>query len=102
MRLEEKAVNFGRQRDEWIGLFGDSLRPRQAIALMYMLDMGPISTSTYARLNKCSQPTALTDLTEMVEMKLALREGSGRGTRYAAHPEFLQEDEPPSSAHDQK
>ena len=61
IQLEEKAVQFNMQKDEWIAATDGFLKPRQVVGLMYMASVGPLATSTYAKLNRCSQPTALSD-----------------------------------------
>lgn len=81
IRLEERVVSFDRQRDDWIKTF-TFLNPRQVTALMFMLDIGPLSSSRYARLTKTSQATALADLGQMLKVGLIVREGSGPTTRY--------------------
>ena len=67
----------------------DFLNRRQVTALMFMLDIGALSSSLYARLTKASQATALTDLSQMVDRDLAIREGAGRNTRYRVHPRLV-------------
>lgn len=83
--LEEKVVSFNRRRDAWVRQV-DFLNPRQVTALMFMVDIGPLSSSVYARLTKSSQATALADLSQMVDRGLAIRDGAGRNTRYRLDP----------------
>ena len=85
--LEERVVLFNKRRDGWITAL-DFLNPRQVTALMFMLDIGPLSSSLYARLTKTSQATALADLSQMVDRDLAIRQGAGRNTRYRVHPKL--------------
>ncbi len=79
--LEEKVVWFKQRRDLLIAE-PDGLNPRQVTALMFMHDLGPLSTSMYAKLSSSSQSSALTDLAYMIERGLVVREGAGPSTRY--------------------
>lgn len=88
--LEDHVVSFNKRRDEWSKGVGGALNSRQVTALMFMIDIGPMSSSTYARLTKSSQSSALADLADIVERGLATREGGGRSTRYRAHPRVAQ------------
>ncbi len=93
--LEEKVVIFNRRKDTWMRTM-DILKPRQVTALMFMMDIGPLSSSTYARLTRSSQSSALADLTDLVDRQFAIREGAGRSTRYQLTPhlaELVQKDE---------
>jgi len=85
--LEERVVTFSKRRDAWIRQF-DLLNPRQVTALMCMLDIGPLSTSVYARLTRSSQATALADLSQLLSLDVVVRDGAGRNTRYRLHPEL--------------
>jgi len=84
--LEEHVVSFNKRRDRWTEGVDGALKPRQVIAFMFMLDMGPLSSSTYARLANSSQSSALADLADMVERGIVIRGGGGRSTRYRLHP----------------
>lgn len=84
--LEEKVVIFNRRKDSWTRGVDGVLKPRQVTALMFMMDIGPLSSSVYSRLTNSSQSSALGDLSDMVERGFALREGAGRGTRYRLEP----------------
>lgn len=88
--LEEKVVEFNIRKDRWIASTNGVFNPRQVVGFLYMLDIGPLGTSTYARLNRCSQPTALSDLAEMMAARLVEKTGAGKSTRYNVHPEFLE------------
>ena len=83
--LEERVVTFNKRRDAWIKRI-DLLNPRQVTALMFVLDIGPLSTSVYARLTRSSQATALADLSQLLSLDVVVREGAGRNTRYRLHP----------------
>ena len=84
--LEEQVVALSRRRDEVARMGQGVLSDRQVIGLMYMVDMGPLATSTYARLSGCSQSAALTDLNELMLRDAVERIGSGKNTRYAIVP----------------
>ena len=81
-RLEEGAVNFSQRRDEILRATSDILNERQVTGLMYMVDIGRLSSTRYAELTRSSQATALTDLNLLLERGLAARVGSGKSTRY--------------------
>ncbi len=87
--LEEKVVAFRRRRDDYIKSTDGILNERQVTALMFMLDIGPISSSVYARLTKSSQSSAWADLGGMLEAEVAVRRGAGRNTRYTVNPELV-------------
>ncbi|MCK4827977.1 Fic family protein [bacterium] len=84
--LEEKAIHFSRLRDNITNQLSGLLNERQVTGLMYMVDIGQISTSRYARLTDSSQNTALTDLNPLVELGLVNRIGGGKNTRYILDP----------------
>jgi len=86
--LEDKVVRFNKRRDYLMkGI--PNLNSRQVTGLMFMLDIGPLSTSTYARLTSVSQPTALADLAQLIDWGIVAREGAGRNTRYRLHPRLV-------------
>ena len=85
-QLEEQVVDFSRRKDAWVDKVGDALNPRQAIGFMYMIDMEPLSTATYAKLTGCSQVTALADIKQMLEFGVVSKQGAGKSTRYAINP----------------
>lgn len=80
--LEEQAIRFHKQQDRLARTGDGVLNARQVMGVMFMMTIGPVSTSNYARLTNSSQATALADLNTLVERKLAVREGAGRNTRY--------------------
>lgn len=80
--LEEQAIRFHKQQDEFARRVDGVLNQRQVTGLMFMMRIGSISTSHYARLTKTAQATALNDLNVLVEKQLVVREGAGRNTRY--------------------
>jgi len=81
--LEESAIGF-RRRLQTFHEFnrGFSFNERQSLALMFMLDIAPLSTTTYAELTGCSPSAALADLTNLVREGVVERIGKGRNTRY--------------------
>jgi Fic family protein len=48
----------------------------------YLIEVGFLRTSTYAKLNKCSNDTALRDLQDLVAKKMLKSEDSGKKTNY--------------------
>ncbi len=81
-RLEERATLLRGRQLALSRTFGTALNPRRVVGLMYMLDLGPLSTSAYAMFAGCSQPTALSDLNELAKLGAVERLGRGRNTRY--------------------
>jgi Fic family protein len=81
VRLEERVISFNRQRDQWVDQFS-FLNTRQVTAMMFMRDIGLLSSSRYATLTDTSQATALADLGEMLKAGLVARQGAGPNTRY--------------------
>lgn len=81
-RLEEKAVRFNRLRNGFARKVQGVLNERQVTGLMFMVDIGRISSSRFARLTESSQATALADLNSLVERGLVVKEGAGKSTRY--------------------
>ena len=86
--LEEKAVRFRKIRDGFAQQMKDMLNERQVTGLMFMIDIGRISSSQFARLTESSQPTAITDLNSLIEEGLVVREGAGKNTRYTLSPQL--------------
>jgi Fic family protein len=80
--LEERAVRFRKRLDWFPTTTKGILNPRQAMGLMFMLDIGPLSSSRHADLTGSSQSSATSDLGDLVKKGLARRIGAGRGTRY--------------------
>lgn len=89
--LEEKAVRFRRIRDGFATDMKGVLNERQVTGLMFMIDIGRISSSRFARLTETSQPTALADLNSLVDQGLAVKEGAGKNTRYRLSPVMIEE-----------
>ena len=84
--LEGRVVEFSQRLDQWRTALSESLNERQSLALMYMIDVRPISTSMYARLTDSSQSSAYADLQDLMGRSIVERRGRGRNTRYAIHP----------------
>lgn len=82
--LEKAVVNFNRRRDAFVEYTKGWLNQRQALGLMFMLDVAPLSTSSFAELVGASQSSAWSDLKEMIDRGLVKRVGQGRSTRYRA------------------
>lgn len=88
--LEEKAVRFRRIRDGFATDMKGVLNDRQVAGFMFMIDIGRISSSRFARLTESSQPTALADLNSLVDQDLAVKEGAGKNTRYRLSPAMVE------------
>jgi Fic family protein len=80
--LESTVIDFNRRRQAFVESIKDVMNGRQALALMFMMDIAPLSTSAYAELTGTSQSSALSDLSEMVGQGIVQRLGQGRNTRY--------------------
>ena len=81
--LQVEAATWMRLVDVGIARLGEDREAgRLALGLLYLLAVGPISSSEYARLCSCSQATAGTDLKLLVDTGVAERVGGGRSTRY--------------------
>ncbi|WP_298722179.1 Fic family protein [uncultured Ferrovibrio sp.] len=69
----------------WETHAGDSLNPRQRDMLNRLLDgfEGKLTSSKWAKIEKCSPDTALRDITDLLERKILVKdEGGGRSTSY--------------------
>ena len=82
-RLGQRADAFRSRRVALERRYGQLMSERRIIGLLYVFEMGKLATSAYARFARCSQPTALADLSELVEAGLVLRSGRARNTRYS-------------------
>jgi len=77
----------------WEHIRGISLNERQTLILNRLLDdfEGKLTTSKYAKLAKCSQDTALRDISLLVEQDILVRNSAGgRSTSYALPKEVIQ------------
>jgi len=88
MRLHSRVVSFLRRRDKLLEELS-FLNSRQGSALMFMWDIGPLSSSRLARLTKTSAPTALSDLGQLVSNGVVVKVGAGPKTRYRFNPSVL-------------
>jgi Fic family protein len=73
----------------WHHWAGTPMNARQIKLLNKLLDgfEGHLSTSKWAAIGKCSQDTALRDISELLERKVLRRsDASGRSTRYELIP----------------
>ncbi len=86
--LEERAVQFQKTRDTLVASSDGRLHVREVTALMFLGDLGAVSTSEYARLNGVSPSTAALELRRMVDSGVLSRVGSGKNTRYVVSDEF--------------
>lgn len=78
-----RVVN--RKREFWERHAESGLNERQAKVVNLLLEgdfRGKLQTSKYAKLAKCSVPTAFRDLDELVQKGVLKTEGAGRGTNY--------------------
>jgi Fic family protein len=98
INLERSAVAFSRALDQFTRGVKGMLNSRQALALMFMLDVAPLSSSAYANLTGASQSAALSDLSQMGDHGLVQRVGRGRGTRYHVSPSIRREMEEAQAA----
>ena len=96
-RLHSQVASFLRRRDELIKTL-DFLSVRQVMAIMFMWDIGAISSTRMGKLTKVSQPTALSDLNELVKREIAIKEGAGPTTRYRFNPELIRDSEEPTDS----
>jgi len=86
--LEARAAVFNRQRDLLAGRARGLLTDRQVTALIFMIDIGALSSSSYARVARVSQSTAQADLAGLAGSGFAVRTGTGKSTRYSLSPEI--------------
>lgn len=96
--LEDAVISFNRRRQQFVEITKGLLNARQALALMFMTDVAPLSTSAFADLTGASQSSAYSDLTQMVKLGLVRRVGRGRTTRYRIDDELRQQAEAAEAA----
>ncbi len=83
LALENNAVAFGRERDEFMQDSGGYLSERQALGVLFVLVVNrPISAATYAEVTGASHATAIRDLRELVRTGTMQKIGAGPATRY--------------------
>ena len=80
--LEKKILLFCKRKESIEEACDGILDPRQIIGFMYMADIEPLSTATYAKLNRCSVPTARSDLKRLLHLGFIQKIGEGKHTRY--------------------
>lgn len=81
-QLEDTVVAFNQRLDDWRDDVRDLANEREVLGVMYVADVGPLSTSTYARLTATSRNTARRDINELEQRGVLARVGGGRNTRY--------------------
>ena len=70
----------------WEGIASLPINERQRVVINHLLDgfEGNLTTSRWARTTKCSQDTALRDITDLMERGILVRSPEGgRSTSYA-------------------
>ena len=85
-QLEAQASAF---QHRWLILrsnFDRVLNDRRVIGLNALMELGRVSSSHYAELTDCAQPTAFSDLNALAEAGLVERVGRGKATRYGLTP----------------
>ena len=83
---EKTLAAVFRKADFWKKHAGAKLNERQRDILNRLLDGfdGKLTSSKWAKIEKCSPDTALRDITELIDMKiLAKDKGGGRSTSYS-------------------
>lgn len=83
---EQALVGVLRKAKFWEALAGESINARQRLILNRLLDSfeGKLTSSKWAKIAKCSQDTALRDITDLVNRSILIRdEGGGRNTSYS-------------------
>lgn len=82
--LEQGVIAVRETIAQLMASMGPEIHARQrfSTAIVYMTLVGPISSSQYARLCRCSQATATNDLRLLAHAGGVRQEGGGRSTRY--------------------
>jgi Fic family protein len=86
---EEILVGVLKKARFWEKHAGDSLHERQRDMLNRLLDgfEGKLTSSKWAKIEKCSPDTALRDITDLLERGILVKdEGGGRSTSYSLAP----------------
>ena len=86
-QLEAEAMAFQRRRLSLLANFSGLINDRRLIGLNSLLQLSQISSSQYAELTDCAQPTAFSDLNALTEAGLVQRIGRGKATRYQLAPD---------------
>ena len=88
--LEAAVVGVTRRRQALKEQAKETLNARQTLALLFMLEVAPLSSSAFAELTGASQSAALSDLADLVRQGLVERVGQARNTRYRVAPQVRQ------------
>lgn len=81
-RLQAEAESFQRRRLALLATGQALMNDRRVIGLSALLELGRLSSSQYAELADCAQPTAFADLNALQDAGLVERLGAGKATRY--------------------
>lgn len=84
--LEDRTRTLDERRHALELEYRELLNARRVTGLLYLFDIGPLSTSAYARFAGCSQQTALSDLNELSDANVVERLGRASATRYELTP----------------
>ena len=83
----ERATAFQHRRLTLLSDFEAVMNDRRVVGVNSLLELGQLSSSQYAELANCAQPTAFSDLNALTDAGVALRLGRGKATRYQIIPE---------------
>ncbi len=86
-QLEARATAFQHRRLTLLSDFEAVMNDRRVVGVNSLLELGQLSSSQYAELADCAQPTAFSDLNALTDAGVALRLGRGKATRYQVTPE---------------
>ncbi len=86
LQLQARAEAFQRRRLALLTGFGEMVNDRRVIGIDALLELGRLSSSQYAELADCAQPTAFSDLNALMDAGLVERTGTGKATRYQLGP----------------
>lgn len=81
-QLRAKAEVFRNSRLALLSTYGELVNDRRMIGIDALLDVGQISSSQYAKVADCAQPTAFSDLNALLDAGVVQRLGTGKATRY--------------------
>ena len=81
--LEDRTRLLDQRRNTLERTYAPRLNSRRIVGMLYLFDVGPLSTSAYARFAGCSQQTALSDLNDLAAAGVVERSGRASATRYA-------------------
>ncbi len=86
-QLEARATAFQHRCLTLLSDFEAVMNDRRVVGVNSLLELGQLSSSQYAELANCAQPTAFSDLNALTDAGVALRLGRGKATRYQIIPE---------------